>query len=73
MKVYTNGLGHMTNVAATHLYGNNLLKIFFSRSSRLIAMKLDMMHWGCRPVIILTNYDPRLSMRYFTPRSSSVA
>ena len=52
MKVYTNGLGHMTNVAATHLYGNNLLKIFFSRSSRLIAMKLDMMHWGCRPVII---------------------
>ena len=31
-KVCSQGLGHMTKVAATHIYGKNPSKIFFSRT-----------------------------------------
>ena len=37
MKIYTNGLGHMTKMAATPP-----AKSFFSKISRLIAMELGM-------------------------------
>ena len=35
-KVYINGPGHMTKMAATPIYGKNPSKIFFSRTSRPI-------------------------------------
>ena len=35
-------LGHMTKMAATPIYGKNPSKIFLSRTSRPIFMKLDM-------------------------------
>ena len=41
MKIYTNELGHMTNMAAMPIYGKTL-KIFFSRTNRLITLKLGM-------------------------------
>ena len=34
MKIYTNELGHMTNMVAMLEYGKNLKKIFFSRTNR---------------------------------------
>ena len=37
MKIYTNELGHMTNMAAIPIYGKNLKKIFFSRPNRPIT------------------------------------
>ena len=40
MKVYTNGLGHMTKMAATPIYGKNPSKIFFSKTNGPIAVKL---------------------------------
>ena len=36
MNIYTNELGHMINMAAMPIYGKNLKKIFFSRTSGLI-------------------------------------
>ena len=38
----SNGLGHMTNMAAMPIYGKNLKKIFFSRTTRLMTLKLSM-------------------------------
>ena len=32
IKVYSRGLGHMTKVAATPIYGKNSSKVFFSRT-----------------------------------------
>ena len=29
MKIYTNDLGHMTNMAAMHIYGKNIKKSSF--------------------------------------------
>ena len=42
MKIYTNGLGHMTKMAAMAIYDKYPSKVFFSRTSGLIAMKLGM-------------------------------
>ena len=41
-KVYINGPGHMTKMAATPIYGKTPSKIFFSRTGRTIFMKLGM-------------------------------
>ena len=41
-KVYINGPGHMTKMAATSIYGKNPSKIFFSRTGGPIFTKLGM-------------------------------
>ena len=41
-KVYINGPGHMTKMAAMPIYGKNLLKIFFSRTRSPMILKLGM-------------------------------
>ena len=41
-KVYINGPGHMTKMAATPINGKNPSKIFFSRTGRPIFTKLGM-------------------------------
>ena len=41
-KVYINGLGHMTKMAATPIYGKTPSKIFFSRTGGPIFTKLGM-------------------------------
>ena len=40
MKIYTNGLGHMTKMVAMPIDGKNSLKIFFYRISGRIIMTL---------------------------------
>ena len=45
MKVISNGPGHMTDMAAMPTYGENLKKIFFSGTKRLMTLKLGMRHW----------------------------
>ena len=42
MKVYINGPGHMTKMAARPIYGKNPSKIFFSRTGGPIFTKLGM-------------------------------
>ena len=41
-KVYINGPGHMTKMAAMPIYGKNHKKIFFSGTGEPITMKLGM-------------------------------
>ena len=41
-KVYINGSGHMTKMAAAPIYGKNPSKIFFSRTGGPIFTKLGM-------------------------------
>ena len=41
-KVYLNGPGHMTKMAATPIYGKNPSKIFYSKTSGPIFTKLCM-------------------------------
>ena len=41
-KIYTKYFGHMTKMAATPIYGKNLLKIFFSRTRRPMTLGLGM-------------------------------
>ena len=42
MKIYINELDHMTNIVAMPIYGKNLKKTFFSRTNRLMTLKLGM-------------------------------
>ena len=41
-KVCSNGLGHMTKMAAMPIYGKNPKKIFFSRTRRPMTLGLGM-------------------------------
>ena len=41
-KIYTNCFGHMTKMADIPIYGKNPLKIFFSRTRRLMIFGLGM-------------------------------
>ena len=64
-------LGHITKMAATRVYGTckNPSKIFFSRTSGPISTKLGMLHRGLQPIIVCSNDDPRITLKYFTTRS----
>ena len=41
-KIYANCYGHMTKMADMPIYGKNPLKIFFSRTKRLMTLGLGM-------------------------------
>ena len=42
VKIYANCYGHMTKMANMPIYGKNPLKIFFSRTKRLMTLGLGM-------------------------------
>ena len=67
-KICSNGPGHMTKLAATPIYGNNPLKIVFSRTRRPMTLGLGMYHWGCGAYDVCSNDDPRLTLTYFTSK-----
>ena len=69
-KVYINGPGHMTKMAAKPIYGKNPSKIFFSRTGRPIFTKLGMLFRGPLPIIVYINDDPGVTLTYFTARSN---
>ena len=70
-KVYINGPGHMTKMAATSIYGKNPSKIFYSKTGGPIFTKLDMWHRGLLPIIVYINDDHGVTLTYFTARSNS--
>ena len=57
MKVCSNGLGHMTNLAAMPIYGKNNLKIFFSGTKKPMILKLCMQHWVLEYYQVCSNDD----------------
>ena len=68
-KVCSNGLGHMTKMATSPMYGKTPLKIFF-RTRRPMTLGLGMWHWGCGAYQVCSNDDPRLTLTYLTSRSN---
>ena len=63
---------HITKFATMTIYSKNLSKIFHSRTSRPIAMKLGMHHKGLGPIKVCSNDDPVMFMNYYIPRSKLV-
>ena len=68
-KVYTNGPGHMTNVAAMPINDKNLKKIFFSGTKRLMTLKVGMQRWVLEYYQVCSNDHPGLTLTYFAARS----
>ena len=58
-------------MAATLLYGKNLSN-FFSGTGGLISTKLGIYHWGLQLIIVCSNYDPGVTLTYFTARSNLI-
>ena len=44
-KIYSNGPGHMTKMAAMPIYGKKHEKFFFSGTKRLMSLRVCMQHW----------------------------
>ena len=69
-KIYINGPGRMTKMAATPIYDKNLKKIFSYRTDSPISMKLGMAHYEPKLYSVYINDDPGLTLTYFTPISN---
>ena len=68
MKIHQHNTGLMTKMAAMPIYGKNTLKIFFPGTTGLILMKLCMKYQRPKSFVICANYDPWLTLTYFTAR-----
>ena len=71
MKVCSNGLGHITNMAAMPIYDNNLKKIF-SGTKQPMTLKVGMQHRVFKYYKVCSNDDLGLTLTYFTARSNLV-
>ena len=72
MKVFLNGPGHMTKMAAMPIYGKDLKKIFFSGTKRPMTLNLGTRHRVLEYYKVCSNEDPGLTLTYFTTRSNLV-
>ena len=63
-KVYINGPGHMTEMAAMPIYGK------ISRTISPMILKLSMYHWGLKVYKVDIDDDPGLTLTSFTARSN---
>ena len=71
MKIYTNELGHMTNMAAMPMYGK-ILKRSSSPEPIDQCLKLGMLHRVWEYYQNYSNYVPGLTLIHFTLRSNLV-
>ena len=62
IKVCSNGTGHVTKIAAMHLYGKNSLKVFFFETNRPMTFKLSIQRWGFEPYDVCSNDEPELAL-----------
>ena len=67
MKIHQHNAGHKTKTAAMTIYGKNTLKIFFSCTTGPFKR---MKHKRPKPFIFSSNYDPGLTLTYFTATSN---
>ena len=68
MKICTNELGHMTNMATMPIYGKNLKNLLL-QNQLTNDLKLSICHRVREYYQGYTYYDPGLTMTFFTPRS----
>ena len=66
MKVWSNGQGHMTKMAAMPLCGKNLKKNIFSGTKRLMTLKVGVQHW-VRVLPIIFKWWPWDDLDLFGP------
>ena len=66
MKVYINGQGHMTKMAAMAINSKNI----FSRTRRPMILKLGIKHQSMELYKVYINRDPWVTLTYFTARST---
>ena len=71
MKVCSNGLCHLTSMAAMPIYGKNLKNIF-SGTKKPMTLKVGMQHRVLKYFQICSNDDPELTLTYFTTRSNLI-
>ena len=67
------GLGHMTKMATTPIYGKNPSKIFFSRTKWPVSCGLVCSIGALGPIIVCSNDGPRLTLTYFMTRSNLIS
>ena len=63
--MYINNPGHMTKMAAISIYDKNPSKIF-SVTVGPISTKLCMYHCGLEYYNVYMNFDPLMTLTYFT-------
>ena len=68
MKMNQHNAGDMTKMAARPIYGINISKILFPGTTWPMVMKLCLKYQRPEPFIICANYDPGLTLTYFTAR-----
>ena len=68
MKIHQHNADHMTKMAAMPIYGKKKYKSSFQEP--LVLIKLCMKYQRPKPFIICANYDPVLTLTYFTARSN---
>ena len=68
MKVYINGQGHMTKMAAMAINSKKTFKIFFSRTRRSVILKLGIKHQGEELYKVYINHDLGMTLTYFMAR-----
>ena len=71
MKVYINGQGHMTKMAALPIYGKNPSKIIY-RTKKIMIMKLGMEHYVLKLFKVYINVKPALTLTPFKTMSNLV-
>ena len=72
MKVSTNGLCHMTKMAAMPIYDKKPLKSSFPEPKSRMTLKLGMRHWLLEYYQFYSNDDHGLTLTYFMARSDLV-
>ena len=70
-KVYINGQGHMTKMAAMAINREKkTLKIFFSRTRRPMILKLGVKHQAMELYKVDINHDHGMTLTFFAARST---
>ena len=72
MKVCSNGLCHMTNMAVMPIYGKNLKKSSSLESKCRLTLKVCMQHQVLKYFQVCSDDDPELTLAYFTARSNLI-
>ena len=70
MKIFINGQGDKTKMAAMALNSKKPSKIFFSRTRKPMILKLGMKHQAIELYKVYINRDPWMTLTYFTARST---
>ena len=64
MKVYINGQGHMTKMAAMSINSKNLLKSSSPEPEGLLILKLGMKYQTMELYKLCINHDPGMTLTY---------